>query len=86
MLGVMDGFDDVLVIAGKVKETTRFSRRAQLGQDIFGGQRYKVICRVKLEVLAKMAKDPGRVVLEFEVVLGRRSEFVSGTVSDEPGI
>jgi len=37
VLGVVDGLDDVLVIAGEIEEAAALARGAKLGQDVFAG-------------------------------------------------
>jgi hypothetical protein len=81
VLRVRDRFDDEPVVAREVEERPRLSGRAEFGQDVFGGEREQVVGGVQVEMfLAQVAKDPRRVVLEFEVVLGRRSELIADAV------
>ena len=81
MFGVMDCFDDVAVVAGEVEEGTGFSWRTEFGEDVFCGKGEEVVCWVQSEMpLAQIAENEGRVVLELEVVLGRRRKLVSNSV------
>lgn len=80
MFGVVDGFDDVLVVAGEIEEAATLAGRAELGKDVFAGQRYEIIGRVELEGSAEMAEDPWCIVLELEVVFGGRSKLVTSSV------
>jgi hypothetical protein len=83
VLAVPDRLDDEAVVARKVEERARLARRAELGQDVLGGEREEVVGRIEAEELADVAEDPGRVVLELEVVLGRRRELVADDVECE---
>ena len=83
VLAVPDRLDDEAVVAREVEERARLARRAELGQDVLGGEREQVVGRIEAEELADVAEDPGRVVLEFEVVLGRRRELVADDVKRE---
>lgn len=76
VLRVPDRLDDEAVVAREVEERARLAGRAELGEDVLGGEGDEVVTRVEVEVLAEFAKDPGGVVLELEVVLGRRRELV----------
>ena len=80
MLGVVDGFDDVLVVAGEIEEAATLAGRAELGKDVFAGQRHEIIGRVELEGSAEMAEDPWCIVLELEVVFGGRSKLITSSV------
>ena len=80
VFAVVDGFDDVLVISGEIEEASTLSRGAKFGKDILASQRDEIICRIETKDGAEMSKDPRRVILEFEVILCRRSKFVPGTV------
>jgi hypothetical protein len=79
VLGVANSFDYETVVPGKVEERTRFSRRAEFRQNVFGGEREKIVGGVEMKVLAQGAKDPRSIVLEFKVVLCGWREFVSDT-------
>lgn len=70
VLGMSDRLDDEPVVAREVEERPRFARRAEFGEDVFGGEGDEVVGGVEVEVLAQLAEDPRRVVLELEVVLG----------------
>jgi hypothetical protein len=37
VLGVVDGLDDVLVVAGEIEEAATLAGRAELGEDVFAG-------------------------------------------------
>ena len=51
---------------------------AQLAEDVLGREAEEVVRRVQSEVpLAQIAEDEGRIVLELEVVLGRRRKLVT---------
>lgn len=81
VFGMRDGLDDEPIIAGKVEEGTRFPRRSQLGENVLGSEREQVVRWIQVEVLlAKVSEYPWRVILEFEVVLGGRSELVADAV------
>jgi hypothetical protein len=77
VLRVSNRLDDEPVVARKVEEGARLARRAQLGEDVLGGERDKVVGGVEVEVLAQLPEDPRSVVLELEVVLGRGRELVA---------
>lgn len=79
MLGVMNGLDDILIISRKVEEAPTLARRAQLGEDILAGEGHEVIGRVEAELCPETSKYPRGIVLEFEVILGRGGQLVSGT-------
>lgn len=81
MFGVVDGFDNILVIAREVEETTAFAWRAQFGQNIFAGEGHQIVGRIKTKLGSQTSEDPGGIIFEFEVVLGRRNQLVSGTVA-----
>ena len=69
MFGVVDGLDDEAVVAREVEEGAGLAGRAELGEDVLGGEGEEVVGRVQVEVvLAQLAEDVGRVVLELEVV------------------
>jgi len=68
VLGVVDGLDDVLVVARKIEEATTLAGRAQFGQNILAGEGHQVISRIESELGTKVSKDPRRIVLEFEIV------------------
>ena len=38
VLGVVDRFDDVLVISREIEEATAFTRRSKFGKDVLAGQ------------------------------------------------
>lgn len=69
VLGVMDGFDDVFIIAGEIEEAATFARRTELGKYVFAGQRYEIVGRIQLECRSQMAENPGGVVFELEIIL-----------------
>ena len=80
VLRMSNGFDDESVVARKVEKRARFARRAQLGEDVFRGEREEVVGGVELEtVFAKIAENPGCVVFEFEIVFRRWRQFISDT-------
>lgn len=83
---VVDGLDDEPVVAREVEEGAGFSGGAEFGKDILLGEGEEVVCRIEVErFFAELTEDPGRVVLEFEVVFDGGRQFVSETVerSDE---
>lgn len=80
VLRVSDRLDDEAVVAREVEKGARLARRAQLGEDVLGGKGDEVVGGVEVEVLAQLAEDPRSVVLELEVVLGRRRELVADAV------
>ena len=78
---VMDRLDNEAVVAREVEKGAGFARRSELGEDVLRSERKQVVGRVKIEViLAQDAEDPRGVVLELEVVLGRRCQLVSDAV------
>ena len=81
MFGVVDGLDDVLVVSGEVKEAATLTRGAQLGEDVFACQGHQVVGGVEFEFCTKMPKNPGGVILEFEIVLSRGDQFVASAVT-----
>lgn len=68
VLAAMDGLDDEAVVAREVEEGAGLAGRAELGQDVFGGERDKIICWIKKKVFAELSKDPRSIVFELEVV------------------
>jgi len=85
VLGVSDRLDDEPVVARKVEEGARLARRAQLGEDVLGGERDEVVGGVEVEVLAQLPEDPRSVIFELEVVLGRGRELVADAVERREG-
>ena len=78
VLGVVDGLDDEAVVAREVEERAGLAGRAELGENVLRGEREEVVRGVEVEVVfAQLTEDPRRVVLEFEVVFGGGSEFVT---------
>lgn len=74
---MMYRLDDVFVVAGEIEEATTFAGRAKLRQDVFACQRDEIVGGINLEVCSDMAKDPWCIILEFEIVLCRRRQFVA---------
>jgi hypothetical protein len=69
VFGVVDRLDNEPVVPREVEETATLPGRAELRQDVLGGERKEVVRGVNVEVfLAEFAKDPRRVVFELEVV------------------
>ena len=63
-------FDNEPVVTGEVEERARLPRGAKLREDVFLRQRQKIISRIKVEaLLPQISEDPGRIVLELEIVL-----------------
>ena len=79
MFGVVDGFDNVFVVSRKIEEASALAWRTQLGKDILAGKGHQIIGRVKSELCSQTSKNPRRIVLEFEVIFGRRSQFITGS-------
>jgi hypothetical protein len=79
MFAVMNGLDDVLVVSRKVEEASTLAGRPKLGKNVLAGEGYQVIGRIQPKRGSKMAEHPRCIVLEFEVVLGRWGELVSGS-------
>ena len=52
VFGMVNSLDDVLVVAGKIKEATAFTRRAQLRENVLAGERHEVVCGIYLEDMA----------------------------------
>lgn len=46
VLGMVDGFDDILVVAREVEEATTFARRTELGEDVLAGEGHQVVGRI----------------------------------------
>lgn len=67
---VVDGLDDEAVVAAEIEERARLARRAEFRKDVLGGEGKEVVGRIEVKVFSELAKDPGGVVLELEVVLG----------------
>ena len=38
VLGVMDGLDDIFIVAGKIEEAATLARRTELGEDVLCGE------------------------------------------------
>lgn len=74
-LVVVYSLDDVLVVAGEIKEAAGLARRAEFGEDIFVRQGHEIGGRINVEELPEVSKDPWSIVLEFEVVFGRRGQL-----------
>lgn len=72
MLSVMDGFDDVFIVSRKIEETAALTRRSELREDVFAGERHEVVGGIELEYGAEMSEYPRRVVFELEIVFCRR--------------
>ena len=70
MLGVMDRLNNILVVSGEVEEATTLPRRSKLRQNILPGKGHQVVGRIQPKEGAKMSEDPGRIILELEVILG----------------
>lgn len=83
MFGVMNGFDDVLVITGEVEEAAALSGRSQLGEDVFACKGHQVIGWVNLENGSKVSKHPRGIVFELEVILCRRGKFVTSAIQSQ---
>lgn len=79
VLAMVNSFDDVLVISGKVEKASTLSRRPELRENVLSCQRHEVIGWIETEARTQMAEDPRSVVLKLEIVLGRGNEFISGT-------
>jgi hypothetical protein len=63
-------FDNEPVVTGEVEERARFARGAKLRENVLLRQRQKIISRIKVEaLLPQISEDPGRIILEFEIVL-----------------
>jgi hypothetical protein len=43
VLGVVDCFDDVLIISREIEEATAFTRRSKFGKNVLAGQRDKIV-------------------------------------------
>lgn len=82
VLAMVNRLDDVLVISRKVEKTSTLSWRSQFRQDIFAGQGHEVIGWIKLELCSQMSKHPRGVVLEFEIVFCRGSQFITSAVTN----
>lgn len=83
VFGVVYRLDDVFVISREIEETTRLSWRAKFGKDVFGGKRDQIVSRIEPKMAPKMPEDPRRIVLELEIIFGRRGEFISSTVKSQ---
>ena len=77
VLGVADRLDDEAIVAREVEEGARLAGRAELGEDVLGGEGEEVVGRIETEELADVTEDPRAVVLELEVVLGAGRELVA---------
>ena len=77
VLGVADRLDDEAIVAREVEEGARLAGRAELGEDVLGGEGEEVVGRIEAEEFADVTEDPRRIVLELEVVLGARRELVA---------
>lgn len=82
VLGVGDGLDDEAVVSGKVEEGARLAGRSQLAEDVLGRQGQKVVGWIQVEPRPQLSKHPRCVILEFEVVFGRRGQFVADAGRD----
>lgn len=71
MLCVVDSLDDILIVSGKIKKATTLAWRAQLRQNILARERHEIIGRVQPKKCTKMPEDPGRIILELEVIFCR---------------
>jgi hypothetical protein len=80
VLAVMNGFDNVLVIPREVEEATTLPWGPKLGKNVLPSERHQIIGRVQPKKGTKMSKDPGRIVLELEVVFCRRHQLISRAV------
>jgi len=72
VLRVTNRLDDETVVTGEVEEGSGLARLSEFREYILCGEREEIISRVEVKtVLAKLAEDPGSIVLELEIVLGR---------------
>ena len=79
MFRVVDGLDDEAVVAREVEETPGLAGTSQLGEDVLAREGKQIVGGIEMKVLAQLAEDPWRIVLEFEVVLGRRRKLVANS-------
>lgn len=77
VLAVMDGLDDVFVIAGEIEKGATLAGRTKLGEDVFRGQRNQILGRIQTERGAEMPKNPRRIILELEIVFGAGRQFAA---------
>lgn len=77
MFGVVNGFDDKSVVAGKVEKGARFAWRSEFGENVLCCEGKKVICGVyPKKFLAESAKNPWGIILKLEVIFSGRCQFV----------
>lgn len=79
VFGMVDCFDDVLIIAREVEEATTFAGRSKLGQNVFAGEGHEVVGGIEAEFRSQVSEHPWRIVLELEIVLRGGNQFVSST-------
>ena len=73
VFSMVNGFDDLFVVPGKVEEAATFTWRAEFRQYVLAGQRHEVVCGIELKFRPQATKYPRRIVFEFEIVFGRWS-------------
>ena len=63
-------FDDEPVVTREIKERAGLSGGTKFGENVLFRQRQEVVGGVELEALfPQISEDPGRIVLEFEIIL-----------------
>ncbi|KAG9796248.1 SAICAR synthase-like protein, partial [Aureobasidium melanogenum] len=79
MLGVMDGFDNVFVVAGKIKKRARLSRTAQFRQDVFASQTDQIVGWIETKGCPEMPENPGSfpVISKLNLCLASKSASVN---------
>lgn len=77
VFAVVYRFDNEPVVTGEVEERAGFPGGAKLRENVLLRQRQKIISRIKVEaLLPQISEDPGRIILELEIVLDRGCELV----------
>ena len=81
VLRMVDCLYDIFVVPRKIEEAAAFAWGAEFRKYIFACQRHKIVGWIKLKISSKMTEYPRRIVLELEVVLCRRGQFVASASS-----
>src|SRR4051812_42504562 len=81
VFGMVNGLDDILVVAREVEEAPTFARGAEFGQNVFAGKGHQIIGGIETELGAQVSKDPRCIVLELEIVFRGGDQFVSSTAN-----
>lgn len=77
---MVNGLDDVLVIAGKVKETATLARRTKLGENIFARQGNEIVGGIETKYGSQLPKDLRGIVFKLEIILCGWCQLVASAI------